>query len=140
MFTRSNRARLPQIAGRSSLDARYEKKNESRFSDCNNNNTNLNVNVKKEEKRINIMKNVEIGTLNNSIAKNSFVESNHMGINNGINRRSPRDRAMGEPLFEQIAMGNINLNSNGLNGLDYTFYVRKKISTKFYETKNNFIL
>jgi hypothetical protein len=93
VFTRSNRARLPQIAGRSSLDARYEKKNESRFSDCNNNNANLNVNinVKKEEKRINIMKNVEIGTLNNSIAKNSFVESNHVGIN----RRSPRDRAMG---------------------------------------------
>lgn len=29
-------------------------------------------------------------------------------------------------------MGNANLNSNGLNGLDYTFYVRKKITTKFY--------
>lgn len=31
------------------------------------------------------------------------------------------------------------MNANGLNGLDYTFYVRKKVS-KFYETKNNFIM
>ena len=63
-----------------------------------NTNANMNVNIsniRKEEKRINIMKNVEIGTLNNSIAKNSFVESSHLGINNGINRRSPRDKAMG---------------------------------------------
>lgn len=115
MFARSNRARLPQIPGRSSLDARYERKNDSRIG----------PEAKKEEKRINIMKNVEIGSLNNSVAKNSFVE--------GANRKSPRDRPVGEPLFENSGA------CNGLNGLDFTFYVRKKV-TKFYETKNNFVL
>ena len=29
-------------------------------------------------------------------------------------------------------------NDNGMNALEYTFYVRKK-TNKFYETKNNFI-
>ena len=47
LFSRSNRAKLPQISGRLSLDNRLENKS-----------------TKKPEQRINIVKNVDIGNYN----------------------------------------------------------------------------
>ena len=71
----------------------------------------------KEEKRINIVKNIDIGTFNTG-GKRPVMKDE---------RKSPRNEKEKEML-----------NENGLHPLEYTFYVRKK-ANKFYETKNNFI-
>lgn len=58
------------------------------------------------------MKNVEIGTLNTSIAKNSLVNESNMNQNN---KKSPRDRSTQQTLFENVAAN--NLTPSALNGL-----------------------
>lgn len=45
------------------------------------------------------------------------------------NKKSPRDRNNADPIFENVA--NVHQDAIGTSGLDYTFYVRKKV-TKFY--------
>ena len=119
MFPRSNRAKLPQISGRSSLDNRYEKAKGPKGNSQD-----------KAETRINIVKNIEIGSFSSAAVKNSTLAyENH--------RKPVRDKSPGTVMYDN--------NLGGLNqmagGFDFTFYARKKgQSNKFNDTRNNFIL
>ena len=94
IFSRSNRAKLPQIPGRCSLDSKYE-----------------NRSLQKDDKRVNIAKNIDIGAISSFGGKEE--------------KKSPPKKKEKEQ-------------NEGHHGMEYTFYVRKK-TNKFYETKNNFL-
>ena len=98
VFSRTNRAKLPLISGRS-VENRYEQKKP----------------ILRDEKKINIIKNIEIGSFTTGNKKNSFPKNE---------KRSPKNEKEG---------------NEGIGGLlEYTFYVRKK-TNKFYDPNNNFI-
>ena len=119
VFPRTNRAKLPQISGRSSLDNRYERTKISKGNS-----------EAKEEKRVNIAKNVDIGSFSSAAVKNSTMAYE-------VTRKSPRDKSPGPAIYEASLNGGLN---QMIGGFDFTFYARKKGSNKFNDTRNNFIL
>ena len=79
---------------------------------------------------MNIVKNVDIGTLNSTVTKNSSLAYEN-------NRKSPREKSPMHNMFD-----NINSGSQMIGGFDFTFYARKKgqAQNKFNDNRNNFIL